>query len=167
MINSDWAANLTETDMELDDDIATDKIVLYALDEACTKLEQAGEFVPFTVVLEGEDLHIEEHDFVDVEDCFAAARRTVYQMSNLADAYVFAYDGYVEGDSGTLDAVIVERGIKGEEAGLAFAVVYEVSGEDEDEADAGLEAEELEFEFDDEICILGDVPSFFSTDDNA
>jgi hypothetical protein len=155
MTNPDLSAELTETDMTLDDEIATDKIVLYALDEACTKLEQMGEFPPFTVVLEGEDLHIEEHFGDDVDDCFNSAKQTIFQMSELGDAYVFAYDGYVEGDDETMDAVIVERGIKGEEAGTAFAVIYHVGEGDEP------------IEFDEEICILGDVPSLFPASDAA
>lgn len=122
----------------LDEANALDKIVLYALDEAMEKLEQAGEFEPFTVILHGENLHVESHPGEDAVDCFNAATTAVNLLAHVMQAYVFAYDGYVNTDSGTRDALIAERGIPGEESAQAFAILYTI----DEEGDGSLSFEE-------------------------
>jgi hypothetical protein len=133
------------SELRLDEDIPADKIVIYALDEACSRLEDSGDLVPFTVVLHGEELYVEDHPGNTVSQCFDSAHIAVHTMRNLADAYCFAYDGYVDMDEGRRDAVIVERGMRGGEPGTAFAVIYT-------EGDEG-------FTFDEDVCVLGDTPS--------
>lgn len=109
---------------ELDDSNALDKIVLYALDEAMEKLEQNGELEPFTIILHNENLHIESHPGEDAVECFNAASQAVQNLGHVLDAYAFAYDGYVSTDTGTRDALVVERGRPGNETAEAFAVLY-------------------------------------------
>jgi hypothetical protein len=138
----------------LDDNDPKDKIVLYALDEARIKLEQNGEFEPFTVVLHDDDLFVESHPGEDVSECFNSAKQTLAEMETLADAYVLAYDGYVQSDDGDLDALIVERGLKEADAAEAFALIYEL----DEQGDGSLTFEES-------IFSLGEAPSLFSSGD--
>ncbi len=112
----------TDTDTEtytanttaLNEDEPLDRIVLFALDEATEKLEQGGELEPFTVILHGENLHIESHPGEDAVECFNSAMASVQQLAHILDAYVFVYDGYVNTDEGECDAIIVERAKPGE-----------------------------------------------------
>jgi len=121
--------------VELDENNDLDKLVLYALSEAAEKLEQAGELEPFTVVLHGEDLFVENHPGEDVVECFNSAAATVKLLVPVMSAYVFAYDGYVSTDEGTRDAIIAERGKPGDEMAEAFALLYTLDEEGEGSLD--------------------------------
>lgn len=133
-----------------DETIPLDKVVLYAFDEARQKLEQGSDVEPFTVILAGENLFIESHPGDDIVECFNSARKTIFDMELLADAYVFCYDGYIQLDEGTRDALIAERATKDDEVGEAFALLYRI---DED-GDGSIEFEET-------IFGLGEAPSLF------
>ncbi len=121
----------TASAAELDESNALDKIVLYALDEAMEKLEQSGELEPFTVILHNENLHVESHPGEDAVECFNAAATAVQTLAHVMDAYVFAYDGYLTTDSGTQDAIIVERGKPENETAEAFAILYTLDESDD------------------------------------
>lgn len=105
-------------------DDALEKVVLYAFDEASQKLEQCGIVEPFTILIEGENLYVESHPGDDVAECFDSARKTVFEMTNMIDAYVFCYDGYIELDEGPADALITESAKKNAEVGEAVALIY-------------------------------------------
>lgn len=137
----------------LDESNSLDKIVLYALDEAMEKLGQLGELEPFTVILHDENLHVESHPGDDVVECFNSAAEAVQRLAHVAQAYVFAYDGYINTDSGTKDAVIVERGEPGSETAQAFAVLYTL----DEEGDGSLSFEEG-------IYDLGEAPSMLRSE---
>lgn len=117
--------------VELDETDDLDKIVLYALNEAAEKLEQTGELEPFTVILHGENLYVETHPGENTQECYDSAMAAVRMLAHVLDAYVFVYDGYIDSEEGTLDAVIVERGQVGEEAAEAFALLYTIDEEGE------------------------------------
>lgn len=140
--------NQTARAAELDESIALDKIVLYTLDEAVEKIEQTGELEPFTVILHGDNLHIESHPGEDVVECFNAASEAVQRLAHVAEAYVFAYDGYLTTDEGTKDAIIAERGKPGSDTAEAFAILYTIN----EEGDGSLTFEEGIFN-------LGEAPS--------
>lgn len=118
---------------ELDEANAIDKIVFFALEEAMEKLEQVGEVEPFTVVLHGDNLHVESHPGEDVVECFNAATTAVRLLEHVMDAYVFVYDGYISTDDGTRDALIAERGTPGSDYADAFAILYTVDEDGEGE----------------------------------
>lgn len=141
----------TASTVALDETNALDKIILYALDEAAEKLEQSGELEPFTVILHGDNLHVENHPGEDAAECFNSATAKVQTMAHVLDAYAFAYDGYVSTDEGDRDAIIVERGVPDEEMAVAFALLYEV-----DESGDG------ELSFGEGIYDLGPVTSLFA-----
>lgn len=132
----------------LDESNAHDKIVLYALDEAMEKLEQNGEIEPFTVILHGDNLHVESHPGEDAVECFNAASEAVRLMEHVAEAYVFAYDGYITTDTGAQDAIIAERGTPGGSTAEAFAILYTI----DEEGDGSLSFEEGVYD-------LGEAPT--------
>ncbi|MDR1357925.1 MAG: hypothetical protein LBJ48_01015 [Coriobacteriales bacterium] len=132
----------------LDESNDLDKIVLYALDEAMEKLEQNGELEPFTVILHGGNLHVESHSGEDAVECFNAASTALQLLAHVMDAYVFAYDGYINTDTDTRDAIIVERGKPGQTEAEAYAILYTL-----DEGDDGV------LSFEEGIYDLGPAPS--------
>jgi hypothetical protein len=109
---------------ELSSEQILERVVLYAFEQGAEKLEQGLFFEPFTILIEGEELFIEEHPGEDEEESYASARRTVYQMERLCNAYVFCYDGYVTLDDGTCDALVVEYANKGDEMAQIIVRIY-------------------------------------------
>ncbi|MDR2036149.1 MAG: hypothetical protein LBP91_05730 [Coriobacteriales bacterium] len=108
----------------LDENDNLDRVLLYALDEAAEKLTQNGELEPFTVVLQDENLFVETHPGENAEECFDSAVKTVRLIAHVMDAYVFAYDGFIQTDSGRRDAIIAERGTPNDDLARAFALLY-------------------------------------------
>ena len=102
-----------------------EKVLLFALDEAKEKMSQGADVVPFTTLVVKENLFIESHPGDSAEACFAFARHTV-EGARGAEAYVFCYDGYVETDAGTQDAIIAEGGVPGDDEGYAIGYVYNI-----------------------------------------
>ena len=173
------ADTYTADAVELDEANDLDRIILFAFNEAMEKLEQGGELEPFTIILHGENLHVETHPGEDVEECFESAALAVQQLAHVLDAYVFAYDGYVATDEGKRDAIIAERGMPGEELAEVFAVLYTLDEEgdgaldfEEGIYDLGLAASLLVEEEDagddlDEFFAPGDKPDDASLDSEA
>jgi len=93
---------------ELNSEEILARTILYALDEGAERLRQCGSFDPFTILIRGEELYIEDHPGNDEEGSYSSANRVVLLMEKLGDAYVFCYDGLVDLESGQSDALIVE-----------------------------------------------------------
>jgi hypothetical protein len=144
----------TADTVELDEANDLDKVLMFALDEATEKLSQGGELEPFTVILHGDNLHVETHPGEDVAECFNSAAQAAKMLAHVMTAYVFAYDGYVNTDEGACDAIIVERGMPGEEEAEAFAVLYNL----DEEGDG-------ELSFEEGIYDLGMVASLLSDEE--
>jgi len=126
--NVDIAAEIDEEEVvEISDSL--EKIALYAFDEARQKLEEAGEFAPFTILLQGDNLYIETHPGDDTAECFESARKTVLAAQDAIESYVFCYDGYVEMDEGEHDAIIAEAADRGQEEAFALCLHYHEDGE--------------------------------------
>lgn len=123
-----------------------EKVLLFSLDEAKEKMQQGAEVIPSTSLVVKENLFIENHPGDTAEDCFNHARRTV-QNARGADAYAFCYDGYVDVDEGTRDALIAEGGLPGEDKGMAVGYLYEVG-------DDGTVV------FESEPAYIGEAPNF-------
>ena len=66
-----------------------------------------------------------------------------------AEAYALCYDGYVEVDDETKDALIAEGGIPGEDEGMAVGFLYTMS-------------EDGEPTFEEEPAYIGEAPNFMS-----
>ncbi len=123
-----------------------EKVLLFALDESKEKLSQGEDVVPFTALVVKDNLFLENHPGETAEECFNFARHTV-EHARGASAYALCYDGYVEIDDGTKDALIAEGGVPGEDAGYAVGYLYEC----DDEGNLALE---------DEPAYIGEAPNF-------
>ncbi len=123
-----------------------EKVLLFALDEAKDKMTQGAEVVPFTTLVVKENLFIESHPGESAEECFNFARHTV-QGARGAEAYALCYDGYIETDDGTVDAIIAEGGIPGADTGYAICYIYEMGEEDA-------------VKFEEEPAYVGEAPNF-------
>ena len=126
-----------------------EKVLLFALDEAKEKMTQGAEVIPFTALVVKDNLFIETHPADTAEECFNLARHTV-EGARGADAYALCYDGYVETDDGTKDALIAEGGIPGEDAGFAVGYLYTLD-----------DVEEPTFEED--AAYIGEAPNFMAS----
>ena len=109
---------------ELNSEEILERIILYAFEQASEMLNQADGFDPFTILIKGEDLFIEEQPGESEEESFASARRTICQMKELCDAYLFCYDGFVELDDGPSDAIILEHARQGDEQAQILVCLY-------------------------------------------
>lgn len=116
-----------EETVEISDSL--EKIALYAFDEAQQKLEEAGDFTPFTVLLQGENLYIETQPGDDAPECFESARKTVLAAQDAVESYVFCYDGYVDLDEGEHDAIIAEAADRGQDQAYALCLLYHRDGD--------------------------------------
>ncbi len=110
-------------------DEVLEKVLFFALDEAVQKQEQGGVVVPFTVLVKGDDLCIENHPGDTVEECFDSAEMTVFKNAFMVDAYVFCYDGFIDLDDGEHDAIILEAATKDDEEAQAYAFTYVEEGD--------------------------------------
>jgi len=144
---ADSSGGTPEEVIEFTDEEIADHVVFYALDQAVEMLEEADGFTPFTIVVRGEELFIEEHPGDDGEECYASAQKEVFRMALISEAYAFCYDGFVDLDDGQKDAIIVERARKGDEVAEVIVKIYEKHGD--------------HYHFDDTLYNLGDAPSFY------
>ena len=82
------ADDIFETDEQetLEMDEVLEKVISYCAEEAKEKLAQVGSFEPFTVVVEGENMHIESHPGDDVDVIRARAREAVATASGAITA---------------------------------------------------------------------------------
>ena len=99
------------------------KLLGYALDMGKEKIEDNEDVVPFTILVVKENIYVETHPGMDVEECFQSAKEIIENAQG-ASMYVLGYEGYVEEEEGMHDAVIAEGGIAGEEIGKAVAALF-------------------------------------------
>lgn len=125
-----------------------EKVLLFSLEEAKEKMLQGEDVIPYTALVVKDNLFIENHPGETAEECFNFARHTV-QNARGADAYALCYDGYVEIDDGTKDALIAEGGVPGEDEGYAVGYLYSVN--DEGEAT-----------FEEEPAYIGEAPNYMA-----
>ena len=109
--------------LEMDETL--EKIVFYCLDEARGRLEADGECAPFTVVVNGDQMFVENYPDEDVETCRANAQANVKTASSFASHYAFCYDGFLETNRGALDAIIVEAADRDMEQAYVIGLLYE------------------------------------------
>lgn len=138
-----------ENTIEISD--ALEKVAGYGFDEACQTLASGGDLIPFTVLLEGENLYVETHPGDTPEECYESARKTVTSAEAAIESYVFVYDGYVDLDEGEIDAIICEAANKGEDAAYALCLRYTVD-------------EEGGYTFDEAPAFIDMTETFFTND---
>lgn len=124
-----------------------EKVMLFVLDEAKEKMNQGADVVPFTALVVKDNLFLENHPGDSADECFTGAKHTV-EGARGAEAYAFCYDGYIETDAGTKDALIAEGGIPGEEEGMAIGYLYSIVDEKP--------------VFEEEPAYIGEAPNFMA-----
>ena len=127
-------------------DEALENVLLFALEEAKNKMATGENVIPFSCLVVKEALFMENHPGDSAEQCFALARHTV-EGAKGATCYAFCYDGYVDTDEGTKDALIAEGGLPGEDAGYAVCYVYTTD-------------DEGNVTFEEEPAYIGEAPNF-------
>jgi hypothetical protein len=108
---------------------AAAEFVFQALDLGLEHAAQ-GDFLPFATVLEADGgkellrvMDSEEHP--TVEGTVTLARQTLHDLDPTPHCVTLVQDGYLTGDEGRADAVIVEAYEVGQPAGVVLAQRYE------------------------------------------
>lgn len=139
---------MAEEEATLEMDEILEKILFYALDEAKQKIEAGEEMPPFTVIVEGENMFVENYpEETDPEACRANAQANVKSASTFASHYVFCFDGFLETDQGQIDAVIVECASNDMENAYVIGQLYQIEGD--------------EVHFEEQPAYIDDAESFF------
>lgn len=131
---------------EIDEELQ--KVLLFALDEARTQADQGEDVTPFTALVVKDNVFLEKHPGPTPQYCFNEARHTVEGVSG-AGCYAFCYDGYVETDTGMVDALIAEGGVPGQPEGTAVGLIYH-------------EDDEGHYHFEPEVAYIGPAPNFMA-----
>ena len=134
---------------ELTDEEVLSRTVLYTLDQGAEKLVQNGGFDPFTILISGEELFIEDQPGDTEEESYESARRTIYQMEHLCNAYTFCYDGFVELEDEPGDAIVIEYANKGDKQAQIVMCLYHIDDDDE-------------YHFDENLYQVGETETLFS-----
>lgn len=100
------------------------RLIIEALNEGKRHLEEHGVVVPFTMLVVGNSLFTEAAEGNSPKECYNVGRHTV-EGARGASAYAFCYDGYLDTDEGTKDAIIAEGGVPGGETAFALGYLYE------------------------------------------
>ena len=93
-------------------------------------LEQGKDIPARTALVLNDTLVEEAADSDTVDGCYAKAQHTVQNAAG-ARAYGFVYDGYIEIDDETVDAIIAEGGVPGMNQGVALGMVYKIGDDGE------------------------------------
>lgn len=108
--------------LEMDDIL--EKITFYSFDEAKKHIAEEGSVTPFTVVVQGDEMFVEEYPEEDVVTCRKNAEANVKSSSSFSTHYAFCYDGFLMTDNGQLDALIVECAQRDMEKAYTIALLY-------------------------------------------
>lgn len=125
-----------------------ERVLLYALDEGKQRLMAGEDIVPFTTLVVRDSVFLETHPGESAEECFNLAQHTV-EGARGANAYALCYDGFIETDAGTKDAVIAEGGMPGAPEGYAIGCLYT-----QEEGEAPV--------FDTSPSYIGEAPNFMA-----
>lgn len=93
-----------------------------AFNEAQQYLDAQGGFQPFTVTVVDEGLEVNAHEG-DTPDAIRESVKGLLAV-DMPEGYALAYDGFIDTDEGTLDAVIVEVADRGATKADALAMIY-------------------------------------------
>lgn len=104
------------------------KVLVYALNQGRDTIKEGEVLVPFTVLLVGDKPFSRQHPGDNPQECFNLAKHEV-EGARGAKAYAFCYDGYLDTNQGTKDAVIAEGGMPGEPNGYAIGYLYTIDSD--------------------------------------
>lgn len=112
---------MDQVNLQIGDNVL--KAMDYAFDEAQERLVSLGEsFDPFTVTVVDEGLEVNDHP----AETPSAVRDSVKILlaQDMPEGYALCYDGFVETDEGTLDAIVVEVATRGAASADTLALIY-------------------------------------------
>lgn len=98
------------------------KAVDYAFTEAQDYLTSGVGLAPFTVTVVDEGLEVNDQSAETSDDVYDAVRMLLAE--DMPEGYALCYDGYVEGDDGRQDAIVVEAANRGDISACALAMTY-------------------------------------------
>lgn len=119
----------------LEMDEVLEKVLFFCLDEAKQKKTELGDFAPFTVIVEGDNMHIETYPGDDADSIRENAKAQVKTASSFATHYAYCYDGFLDaedaetGKPAVLDCIIVECAQRDMDEAYAIVLVYEEDGD--------------------------------------
>lgn len=122
------------------------QILKYAIVEGREMMQNGQDVVPFTTLVVKDNAILEQHPGDNPAQCYASAEHNV-KGARGATGYAFCYDGYIETEEGTKDALISEGGLAGENEGFAIGQIYE------------LDKEESPI-FEERMILIGNAPNF-------
>lgn len=111
---------MEEKTLEITDNVR--RAMDYAFDEAQRLLSTNGGFMPFTVTVVDEGLELNEHSGETPDDIRESVKMLLAQ--DMPEGYALCYDGYVETDEGTRDAIVVEVACRGAARADILAMLY-------------------------------------------
>lgn len=131
-----------EEDVEISDML--EQILLFAIQEAKDRLAEDGEFSPFAATLVRDVMYFDSIVGETPDEMYEKAEELISGLDGIT-GYAFCYDGWMDDEQ--TDAIIVEGGLPGEQAGVAIGNPYTVD-------DAGA------YDFADEVLFLGESPNY-------
>lgn len=115
---------LTQTvEIKLTDNMRT--AVDHAFEQAREILEEDGRLPAFSILCTSDGFDVHEHPGDAPDQVYESMKALVAR--EMPEAYVFAYDGFVETDEGTVDAVLCEVARRGDIKGYLLALPYDVT----------------------------------------
>lgn len=98
----------------------------FAFDRARSGMESDGGISPFMVACSNGDYVVSEHAASTTDEVYDSATRKLAELE--PESYALAYDGFVETDQRSRDAVLVEAANLGDDSAYLFALPYTRTG---------------------------------------
>lgn len=114
------------------------RAIEHAFAEARTCLAEDGALLPFTIICTSDGFDVADHPGDEPDAVYDSVKTLLAQ--EMPEAYVFAYDGFVETDAGRGDAILCEAARRGEMEAYLLALPYQAGEEGYEFAPAFLSA---------------------------
>ena len=98
---------MADQDQVVEIPLLLENVLRFSINQARDRMLEGEVIEPFTALAVGDTLFFEVQEGNTPDECFAAARKTVANARG-ARTYGFCYDGYIELDDRTVDALIAE-----------------------------------------------------------
>ena len=131
-----------EEEVEISDTL--EQILLFAIQEAKERIAEDGEFSPFAATLVRDLMYFDSIVGETPDEMYEKAEELITGLDGIT-GYAFCYDGWMDDEES--DAIIVEGGLPGEEAGIAIGNPYTVD-------------EQGNYSFSEDVLYLGEAPNY-------
>lgn len=112
-------------ELEVTDDMR--RAIDYAFAQARVGMEADGGISPFSVVCSGDGYVVTEHAGTTTDAVYDSVTKRLEELD--PDSYALAYDGFVETDQRTRDAILVEAAKRGDDSAYLLALPYTRAGD--------------------------------------